>query len=83
MGDDSGDQNGALMSDPVDVIIEKLLRYVETQLRVAFFPHTVELSSFMRMPQAVTRSETPCLIGQSDSTRIGFAFAYMPLKYCS
>jgi hypothetical protein len=24
----AGDQNGALMSDPVDVIIDKLLRYV-------------------------------------------------------
>jgi hypothetical protein len=29
MGDEGGDQNGALMSDPVDVIIEKLLRYVD------------------------------------------------------
>lgn len=28
MGDEGGDQNGALMSDPVDVIIEKLLRSV-------------------------------------------------------
>ena len=29
MGDEAGDQNGgALMSDPVDVIIDKLLRYV-------------------------------------------------------
>jgi hypothetical protein len=33
MGDEGGDQNGALMSDPVDVIIEKLLRSVSVRGR--------------------------------------------------
>lgn len=37
MTDDAGGENGgALMSDPVDVIIDKLLRYVRCNL---FVPH--------------------------------------------
>lgn len=33
MGDEGGDQN-ALVSDPVDVIIEKLLRYVRSSCAI-------------------------------------------------
>ena len=34
-----GDLNGALMSDPVDVIIDKLLRYVTYRLLIAVMKH--------------------------------------------
>ena len=45
MGDEAGDQNGALMSDPVDVIIDKLLRYVQRRRAALRCLHFVELGA--------------------------------------